>query len=196
MNSLSEKIVTEAREKAREIARGGETAVVERRDALQQEYDNQAAQAQEKLDALYRAEYNRVRSIHNLELKKMALRQKRAVIGEVLMDLARELKDNRETYRRFMERVVIKGVQTGREEIIVSSDDEVLFTQDVLERLNSEAGAVISKVSEITLSRENRETGGGLYLREGKREFNATVDAAVQVMADRYQIDIISMLFS
>jgi len=196
MNSVSEKIISEAREKARQIARDGETTVVERRDALQQEYDRQAVQEQEKLDALYRAEYNRVRSIHNLELKKMALRQKRTVIGEVLMDLERGLKENRETYGRFMERVVIKGVQTGREEIIVSSDDEVFFTEDVLERLNSEAGAVINKVSEVKLSRENRETGGGLYLREGKREFNATVDAAVQVMADRYQIDIISMLFS
>lgn len=91
---------------------------------------------------------------------------------------------------------MLKGIQTGREEIILNEKDRSLVDEKFLQELNKRAAKNLGKETKIFLSEEIRETGGGFFLKEDKREFNATIDVVIETVAEQFQLDIIGMFFN
>lgn len=198
MKGIASKIIDQARVEEKAILAENAARMAElKKEAMEEEERLKKAQEAELKDLFHR-EVTRYISRGRIEAAKEELRARRKIIDQTLADLkSRLLYDNDGTlYREFLMEVMLKGIQTGREEIIVREKDRSLIDDDFLAELKSRSSEKLGKETSLSLSDEVRETGGGFYLKEGKREFNATIDAVIETVAEQFQLDIIRMFFS
>jgi len=195
MNDIASRIIKEAESEAAALLRENEEALEKmRREAMEGEAKRKESY-DEELKNLFHREVQRHRSRENIEGSKRILAVKSGIIEEVLTSLKERFGNDEDLYRDFLMKVMLKGIQTGREEVIVSEDDRGIIDSAFLVGLNRRVKGKLEKEGEVSLSDENRETGGGFFLREGKREFNATIEAAVETVAEKQKLEIIEMLF-
>ncbi len=198
MKGIASKIIDQARVEEKAILAENAARMAElKKEAMEEEERLKRAQEAELKDLFHR-EVTRHISRGRIEAAKEELRARRKIIDQTLADLkSRLLYDNDGTlYREFLMEVMLKGIQTGREEIIVREKDRFLIDDDFLAELKSRSSEKLEKETSLSLSDEVRETGGGFYLKEGKREFNATIDTVIETVAEQFQLDIIRMFFS
>jgi len=195
MGKVSDRILSEASEKARQLSEEYRIKA----ENMRVVYDGACARRErensEKVRALYDSEMKRLIAARRLEMKKKILSEKRELLRELAVKAGEILRKDPELYKRFIEHGIMKGVITGNEEIIVSEKDRSLFNSEFIAHLNSLASETTGLKCELKLSGISEETGGGIHLREGKINFNATVDAAVNAVAEELEADLAAMLF-
>lgn len=195
MNKVSEKILADARKEAAEIeaeARREEGILIKDRDKA---LALATAKQEERLAAIYRAELRRQKALSEIEFRKSTLLHKRALMEEVFQDVSTYI-EAPEIYQRFLEAMILQGVESGEEVIIVSEKDRDLLDDEFLTRVNEKATKQLGRPTNLRLASEARETGGGLYLKQGKIEFNATMDAVMQRIAEDVETELAAFLFS
>ncbi|MCP4129498.1 MAG: hypothetical protein GY754_00640 [bacterium] len=194
MNKVSEKILSDAENRVRGIEEETERKQEQVKKDHAEEYERISALQQQELDALFNAELKRRNSLKDLEFNKDILKVKWEQLARVLENVAARLRQD-DMYRRFLKTVLFKGVQTGQEEVIVSEEDRDIVNTGFLGDINLELEEKLENPPELRLSDETRATGGGLYLKEGKVEYNATIKIAIKKIFDDNELEIIDMIF-
>ena len=194
-NKVSKKIIIEAKKKAEEIEKntrlkaetlGKENEIRLNRIAL--EYQN-------KIDGIYLIELNRLKSAAYMEFKKDILREKRKIMEKIHAYLCDYIKNDKKLYANFLKSMALKGTLTGNEKIIVSNNDRPFFTERFVSSINREAEDKLGHKADMSLSEEVMDTGGGLYLKEKRVEFNATVNVVIDTMMEEFEVEIADFLF-
>jgi vacuolar-type H+-ATPase subunit E/Vma4 len=98
-------------------------------------------------------------------------------------------------YKKFIEKAVQSGVKSGTEEITVSRKDRSLFTDEFMQHLNSIASEVISGESSLRLADDETDIDGGVYLRSGRENFNASVTVSVESAVNELEPELAVILF-
>ena len=195
MNKVSEKILADARKEAADVE---EKARREERDLLKAK-EKALAQAtakhEERLAAIYRAELKRQEALAEFEFRKSILMRKRELMGEIFRDVAEHLL-RPEIYLNFLEAMILRGAVSGEEVIIVSERDRNLLDDTFLKGVNKKAGKRLGHTTNLRLDSEVRETGGGLFLREDKIEFNASIDTVMRNVSEDMEMELSRFLFS
>jgi len=195
MNKISKKILEEAENRAMEIR----AESLHTREEINEQHKREMiilVQDQSKmLDGMYRHELERILALINIGIKKKILSVKWDIIDEIRTEAEKELKNDSVRYAKFLKKVIIDGVVTGNEEIIVSEEDRIYISQVFLDAVNERAAVKTGKTASLKLSDETREIDGGLFLREDKIEFNATVNTVFRKIFERYEIEIGKMIF-
>jgi len=150
---------------------------------------------EEKLRLLYENEMRKFISIRRMEMRKIILGAKRDIIRELILKVKERFRSDNDLYRRFIEKGVAAGVITGSEELVISQEDRDIFNGEFIENLNVIAGKITGSECELHLADNFENTGGGFHLREGKVNFNVTVDTAVDSFADENEPEIGAILF-
>ena len=195
MNKVSEKIILEAEKKAEDIKKDAGIKAERLSRENKSSLANIALEYQNKIDRIYQIELNRLKSAAYMEFKKDILREKRKIMEEIHAYMCDYIKKDKELYAKFLKSMALKGAITGNEKIIVSNDDRSFFTKKIILFINKEAEKKLGHTADLSLSDEVRDTGGGLYLKEEKIEFNATVKVVVDTLIEEFEVEIADFLF-
>ncbi len=171
--SNAEKIIREAEEES-EILKA---------ESLQRAKE-EAAQRKERMIAMAR-----------LDFRKRILDEKQRAIDVVFRGAIEKLCNLEEDeYRALMKRMLLSGVQTGEEEVILAQRDKTKLTSSFIDELNEELRNN-EKKGNLTISEETREISGGFILRGGDIELNSTFESLLESSRDELESEVGQLLF-
>lgn len=150
----------------------------------------------------------RLQGVAGLEARKMLLKTKQEMIEISFREAEKKLNAlSGEDYVETLARLAVTAVQTGNEEIILSASDREKYGKDVVVRVNSllnedeGIARIITAAGKklrgegIKLSNEVREISGGLVLKDGDLEVDASFKTIVNQMRDTLSGDVAAILF-
>jgi len=195
MGKVKDKILGDASEKVRELQEEYLLKEESLRAVYEEGLKNSALENGRKLKSLYDSEMRRLLALRRLELRKKLLSAKREVIGQLAESVKERIKGDPALYKKFIEKAVQSGVKSGTEEIAVSRRDRALFTDEFMRHLNLIASEVISGESSLRLADEETDIDGGVYLRSGRENFNASVTVSVESAVNELEPELAVILF-
>ncbi len=141
-----------------------------------------AAEGEQRLDGAHR--------MNEMEGKKAALAMKQKQVGEAFdraMKAIPELPEGE--YEDFLVRLAADSIASG--------DEEVIFNQRDRERLGERTVAAINaaKGTRLTLSAQSRDFAGGLILKRGNIEVNATLELLMELARRELAPEVARILF-
>ena len=152
----------------------------------------------------------RLAGVAQLEARKLHLQTKQQMISSAFDAALKELCSmEQEEYIRVMAALAADGAVSGKEEVIMSSRDRESIGKQVVSEANklikarseaADANAVKKLISMLsgglTLSDETRDICGGLILREGNMEINATFETLIRLAEYDISGQVAEILFS
>lgn len=130
-----------------------------------------------------------------LEARKTLLLQKQELITQAfdkaLVKLTSLPKDK---YTDLLARLAANAAQSGKEEIIFSSDDKAKYGNEVVKAANKilkEKGLA----DELTVSDKVRDIPGGVIVASGDVEINCALDGLVRMERDNLSAQVAQILF-
>lgn len=189
---VSRKILEDAKKRAKELKEEVETRIRDIEEQARIEVNQIEERA--KAEALEGAnhEKERLMALAKLELRKSLLGAKRTMIDEAFEKAVTQLNSLKKVdYQGFVKKLLLRAVETGDEEVVVSSEEDVI-DQEFLDGVNRELG----DKGGLKLSEERREMRGGFVLSRGRVEVKATFDALVDGLRDELEMEVAKILFS
>ena len=195
MGKVKDKILGDAAEKVREL----KDEYLQKEESLRAVYDeglkNSAMENEKKLKSLYDSEVRRLLAVRKLELRKNILSVKREIIRQLAESVKERIQGDPALYKEFIEKAVRSGVKTGTEEIAVSLKDRAMFTDEFMRHLNRIASEMIGGESSLRLADDETDIEGGVYLRSGRENFNASITVSVESAVTESEPELAVILF-
>lgn len=192
---LRQKIISDAEAEARKIIAEGEAEAETVRNRAQAEVDKVTAEFRARAEAEAREHIRRRVSLRDLEARNALLAEKGKVIDEVFAKALEELRRrDRDGGYSITRDLLLKAIQTGDEEIIVSPEDRKAIGGAFLAALNAEIKKSGQR-GEITLSPETRQIKGGFILRRGRAETNSSFETLLSMVRDDVETEVAGILF-
>jgi V/A-type H+-transporting ATPase subunit E len=192
---LRQKIISDAEVQAQQIVGEGEAQAQSIMDAARAEAARIMAQAKARAQSDATEHVRRQVSLRELEAKKAILAEKGRVIEEVFSEVLENLRRNdREGGYSLTKGLLLKAIESGDEEIIVAPEDRKAIPSGLIESVNSELKKA-GKRGEVVLSAETRAIKGGLILRRGRTETNASFETLLTMLRDDVETEIANILF-
>lgn len=192
---LRDRIIKDAEEEARKIVAEGRAEA----EAITGEAKQKAAEITKRAEARAedeaREHIRRQISIRELDARKAILGEKVSFMDQVFEKAMEELraKDVESGYS-LTRSLLLKVIDTGHEEIVLSPEDKKEIGAEFLAGLNKELGARGLK-GNVKIADDTRPMRGGFILRSGRKETNVTFEAMVDEMRDDADIEISNALF-
>lgn len=169
--------------------------------------DNILAKAKEDIKEFKREQGEKItkeamsvkeRIITSFELKKdkELLTEKKRVLDEVFDKVIKKVKSlPKEEYLNFLEKLILKYVQTGDEQLFISEDDKKIVDERFLKRINEKL-RTSGKVGNIVLSEETASILGGVILGRENIKINASLELIVEDIREKWEKEVGQILFS
>lgn len=131
-----------------------------------------------------------------LELRKSLLAQKQELIETVFDQAFKRLAGLRgEEYEQFIAGLLLKVVEVGDEEVVVSGKGSPKMGKKLLHEVNAQL-AKAGKKGQLRMVEENRELQGGFVLRRGKMEVNCSLNSLFSTIREELEPRVAEILFS
>ena len=129
--------------------------------------------------------------IANMESKKDILALKQEMVAAAF-DKAKEmiLGLPEEKYLAFLEKLVVRSVSTGDEQIILNQTDKAKYGSALIKAVNEAIPG-----SKLTLSEETGDFEGGLIMRRGSVEVNNTLSLLIDLCRGEMSSQVARVLF-
>jgi V/A-type H+-transporting ATPase subunit E len=192
---VSDKILADARERVEKIALSAKKEAdqilyeaSEEASRHEQEGENRIAQEAEQ-------EKMRLIGLAQLEMRKAYLGIRRELLDMAFdQALDRLVSQEDHDYQKLLRGLLMKAVETGDEELILSSRDRQRLGESFLHQINAELSQS-GRQGRLRLSDETRDIRGGFLLRKGKIETNCTLEALVTAAKDDMEVELVPILF-
>ena len=194
VESVVEKILSDAKAEADNLRRQADDALQQEEEKLQQYlagYDKQTvilaqrAAEEEKSHLLASA---------RMELAKNNLAEKGRILDEVFekaKDRLMTLPDNE--YLQLISRLLTEAVRTGDEEVIVDKNEKRI-DQNFITQINQKLGPAYKK--NLRLSQDKLPIGAGFILKRGKIKTNASAEILLNEARNSLQAELAKLLFT
>lgn len=180
---VAAQLLREANERAEQIRHGAEAELAKQREQTMDQARRECADLRDRM--LRMAE---------LEERKQRLSAKRSVINQAFDRAAERMRAMPDEQRcAYMHKLLVSNAE-GDELIVVSDSDAKLFDSGFLTSVNK-AMAESGKASNLLLSTEHRETGGGFILKRGGMEVNCTFPAMLEEKRVSLEAEVAGLLF-
>ncbi len=195
VEKITEKILSDAEEQAGRIEKEFAGRIEQIRRRRDQQVEQIRSDAQEEARRRAEDRFQKDIATAELELRKEILARKQEFIGTVF-DRAREglMEMKGPARREFLFQLLLRSVESGDEEVIVSSQDESLIDDKFLEQANKKLEGDGGK-GHLQLSEERRDLPGGFILRRGKQEINCSLGALIHSIRRELEPDVAGHLF-
>lgn len=137
----------------------------------------------------------RLKAVAELESRKKRLKAKQDIVEEAFSKAVERLNNMGDIeYQSIISEMILNSVESGKEEIVLSSRDQKRLSPDFINDLNKKLSSKgIS--GEVKLSSESRNIKGGFILKQGDIEINNSFDAIIRMKRDQIESEVISSLF-
>ncbi len=126
--------------------------------------------------------------------RQMVLQEKQELVSQVFDEALKKLSGLPvDEYRNLLMEAIL-GVASGREELVLGSDDCGRMGQEFLDSLNRELKRR-GKAGEVTLSYAREPFGGGFVLQKEGIATNVTFPAILRKVFDDLEIEVARILF-
>jgi V/A-type H+-transporting ATPase subunit E len=195
VHRLTGRIIHDAEEEARTIVAGGEAEAKNILDDAAARAEEISKRAESRAEEEAAEHVRRQVSIRELDARKAVLAEKGRLIDAVFEKAIDELrrKDVESGYS-LTKSLLLKVVETGDEEIVLSPEDRKHVGGEFIADLNKKLREKGRK-GEVTLAADTRPMRGGFILRSGRKETNATFESMLSVIRDEAELEISDVLF-
>ncbi len=204
IENITKRILDDAENTVKEIRARAEAdaKAIEEQYAGRAEAD--AAEVLAKGKKLSDERCERLGGVASLEARKMLLRTKQQMIDIAFKEAINKLTVcSEEEYIKTLTNLALSATISGNEEIIFSEADRAQYGKAVVAQVNkSLSGDSILKTAGkflrgegLRLSDETREIKGGLILKEGSLEIDASFETIVSHLRDDLSGDVANILF-
>lgn len=192
---IIEKILSDARAEAQRTLEGARAQAAQIREHAQSEAQRQRdlilAQAREEAQSRRRAQL----AAATAAARNAVLEAKRVVLGKVFAQAAARLAAMPvNEYKSWLLRLLLDAVETGEEEVILSSADRQTLGEAFIKEANAQL-AKRGKKGALRLSVGTRDIGKGFVLKGVNSETNVTVATLLRRAQDELEIEVAQMLF-
>ena len=130
-----------------------------------------------------------------LEARKSVLSCKQEMIAQAFGNVSETFKQmDRKEYARFMAQIMLHQVETGEEEVMVSSTDTDVLDEKFIREINQELKDA-GKQGELRLAEEPGEFSGGFVLLGRNAEINCSIESLVRQVRKSLEADVAGILF-
>lgn len=136
----------------------------------------------------------RILQIADLDARKIILTAKRQVISDVFDRASKKLLEA-ENYRDMFYKMLLSGVETGEEEVVISAYDRKRIDQGLINSVNAELKKK-GKKGKLVLAKDDAHTTGGFILRRGKVEMDSSFSSLIKSQRDNLEIHVAEIMFS
>jgi V/A-type H+-transporting ATPase subunit E len=193
LEDILKKIEEDARAEGDALVSLGRAEAESIRQKARKEAEQLRAELMQKAKERAKSHADRIQVLAGLDQRKEVLREKKKLVDDAFAkakESIRKFPPNQ--YLAFLRPLILKEVETGNEEIIVSSEQRYLFTQEFLKSLNDELGR---EKGHFRLSGETGNFSGGFILRERNRETNLTLETLIESNRDVLEPQVARLLF-
>ncbi|MGE5584119.1 MAG: V-type ATP synthase subunit E [Bacillota bacterium] len=195
LEKMQEKILEDGRARSKEIL-GAATAeaeaiLAEARAEAARKRDEELARGKERADE----DRRRTLTLAELDARKQVLATKAALIDEVFQEARKRLASlDSARYRAYLKREMLKAVESGDEQVVVSPRDLETVGPEVVAEVNAELARQGRKAA-LRLADAPGEFDGGFVIRTGSMEVNCTFDAILGREREALVVDVARVLF-
>jgi V/A-type H+-transporting ATPase subunit E len=195
IEKLKHKIVSDAEAEAGRITGEGEAQAKTILAEVQAEVDRITAEFKVRAEGEAKEHIRRQVSLRVLAARNALLAEKGKMIEEVFEKALEEIRHrDREGGYSLTRALLLKAIETGDEEIIVSPEDRQAITRAFLESLNGELRKA-GKRAEVKLAEDARKIRGGFVLRRGQVEINSSFETLLAMLRDEVETEVAGILF-
>jgi V/A-type H+-transporting ATPase subunit E len=192
---LKQKIISDAEAEAEKILTEGADEAEAVLGTARAEAAKITSDFEARAEAEAKEHVRRQVSLRELEARKSVLSEKGKMIDQVFEKVLEELvRQDRDGGHALTRDLLLKAIEVGDEEIIVSGEDRKAISKAFLEGLNKQLTAS-GRRGEVALSEETRQIRGGFVLRRGRREVNATFETLLSMLRDDVETEVADLLF-
>jgi len=193
---IIEKILSDARAEAQRTLEGARAQAAQIHEHAQSEAQHQRdlilAQAREEAQSRRRAQLAAAAAA----ARNAVLEAKRAILERVFEQAAAKLTAMPVSeYKSWLLRLLLDAVETGEEEVILSSSDRQTMGEALIREANAQL-AKHGKKGALKLSVETRDMGKGFVLKGVNSETNVTLKALLRRAQEELELEVAQMLFS
>jgi len=193
---ITAKILADAQAEARKIKEEAKKRVEEIMARVQMEAARITAEAQKEAQALAAEEKKRVLSRAEMEVRRGLLQEKQALLGKVFeLALQRVEKMEGKGYFKLMENLLVKAVEDGDGEVLISEEARGKLGNEFLQRVNQRLRAARKK-GKLSLTVEKGQLSSGFILRKGKKEINCSFESLLESQKENLEGEVAKVLFS
>lgn len=198
MAEIGERILADARREAEEeLSRAG-AAADEARASARQEAERVRAEVMRAAEAEARSERQRILAAGEMEPKRALLAAKGELIAETLARVRARL--GSATSGAQYKRLLLSWIERGAADLPGPEVEVILAERDVRAKVLGEKdlASLAPRLPgrRLVLSRETRPILGGVVLRSGAVELNASFDARLEARQDELAAEIARRMFS
>ena len=90
--------------------------------------------------------------------------------------------------------MLVASVKSKNEEVILSAKDKRRLSPDFIQKINKRLSSEKTK-SNLTLSKEERNIGGGFILKSEDIETNNSFEALIKMQREKIESEVVKTLF-
>lgn len=188
-----EKILADARAEAQKVkqqAQKKEAAEQTKLDGRLDEYNKQTRALAKKRAG---DEKLHILAAARMDIAKQLLAEKRKILDEVFEQSQVQLKKLPDKdYCKLMTKLMLEGVETGDEEVIVDKN-ETRIDDKFISQINQRLGP--DRKGRLKLSGERQNLGAGFILKRGKIKVNVSIEVLLNQARRELEIELAKELF-
>lgn len=180
----ADKIIKDAELEAQQISEQAEKTATEKRKTLDEKAQKDAQEARRK----------------TLAMTELDMRKEQLAVKQKMIDLAFEKtfeklqKLEGKEYENMILGMMEKAVETGQEDIILSSNDRKKFKPELLTALNNRLSKKGIKAN-LKISDESRRIKGGFILKRRGVEVNGSFETLIRTEREEIESKVAAILF-
>ncbi|HPQ54131.1 MAG TPA: hypothetical protein PK253_12860 [Spirochaetota bacterium] len=195
MNRLEEKIIHDAETRAEEIREKGKQDAAHISVSYEEKLQQLTLEKEKELETLYTKEITRRNVLYSLEESRDILAQKISCIEEVIEDAANRILTTDTLFQHMVRKAVRLGTVDGTEILYFSPRHESLFKGEFSDSLHAIAAEKTGSPASLEMRRDDTIREGGIILKGSRRELNATKQAIIQELREKYITNTAAILF-
>jgi V/A-type H+-transporting ATPase subunit E len=194
IEDIIKKIESDSEGKANNLKAGAEAEAKKILDRAKEEAKEKKCTILKKGEEEAERVCRRILQIADLEVRKIILSAKRQVISDAFEQVRNRLEELK-NYQDLVCKMLLAGVETGDEEVVISARDSNRIDQKFINSINTQLQKQGKKGS-LTLAKEKAPITGGFVLRRGKVEIDNSFSSLIKSQKDELEIKVAEILFS
>lgn len=193
---LINSILEEANREAERIREEGRSDAMTLQKRLQAKAEDRRAELLREAERKAQEEKSRRKIQAQLAMRRELLEVKSQLIAEVFATVQNRLTQMEDgAYRRFIKKLILQAVQTGEEELVLSTKDRARLGDDFLKEVNGEIKKSGLK-GKLVLAEADSSLPSGFLLRRGKVVHNYSLANLVDAQREELLPEIGKRLFA
>lgn len=196
IEELKKRIIDEENENAKKIIADAELEALKILDKASMDSESILKKSKDKAAIDANSLNMRIISKAQLDARNMLLQAKLEMIDIVINKAKLKIYNmDKDSYSTFIEKLLLKNVQSGDEEIILGDKDKERVDISVIENVNNKLKG-INKQGLLKLSNNSCDIKAGFILKKGDIEINCSIDSIIRMLRDNIEKDLSHILFN